>query len=103
MKVSRPKKLLDLLTVVRTCIEDGRYLDTRHATERQIERQINRPEILYVLKNGHHEKAKDKFDEAYSAWNYAVRGKTVDRRELRIIVSFDTNGMLIITAIELKK
>ncbi len=103
MNVSRPNKLLNLMSTIRTCIDEGRYLDTRHARERQIERQINRPEILYALKGGHHEKSKDRFDEAYDAWNYAVRGKTVDRRELRVIVSFDENGMLIITAIDLKK
>lgn len=92
------------MSVIRTCIEEGRYLDTRHAIERQDERQINRPEVLYVLKNGHHEKRKDRFDEFHQAWNYALRGKTVDRRELRIIVSIDEpSGMLIITAIELKK
>lgn len=102
--MSRPKKLSNLTSVIRTFVEEGRYLDTRHAAQRQDERQISRPEILYVLKNGHHEKTKDKFDELHGAWNYSVRGKTVDRRELRIIVSFDKpSRMLIITALELKK
>lgn len=92
------------MTHIRNCIEQGRYLDTRHALERQVERAINRNEILYVLKNGYHEKKKDKFDELYQAWNYAVRGKTLDRRELRVVISFeDASGMLLITAIELKK
>ena len=32
-------------------------------------------------------------------WNYAVRGKTkIDKLDARIIVSFDEDGMLIITA-----
>ena len=101
--MSHPEKHPDLILTIRKCIEEGRYLDTRHVEDRQNERQINRPEILHVLKNGYHEKKKDKFDEFYKSWNYAVRGKTVDRRELRIIVSFNENGMLIITAIELKK
>ena len=57
--------------------------------------------MLQVLKSGFHEKRKDKFDESFNAWNYAVRGKTVDTKELRIIVSFDENNMLIITAIDL--
>lgn len=87
---------------IHICLEKGSYLDTRHAIDRQNERQIARPEILYVLKNGYHEKRKDKFDEAYKSWNYSVRGKTVDRRELRVIVSFDESGMLIITAIDLE-
>ena len=64
--------------------------------------RLTRPEILFVLRKGHHGKKKDKFDDLHQAWNYSVRGKTVDRRNLRIIVSFDENGMLIITAIELR-
>lgn len=92
------------MAVIRACIEEGRYLDTRHAQERQSERKMNRLEVLYVLKNGHHEKKKDKFDVVHQAWNYAIRGKTIDKRELRVVVSFDEpSGMLIITAIELKK
>ena len=85
------------------CIESGAYLDTRHAIQRQKERLINRLDILYVLRNGYHEKRKDKFDEQHRAWNYAVRGKNIDRRDIRVIVSFDSNDMLIITAIELEK
>jgi len=79
-------------------------LDTRHATDRQGERKITRPEVIQVLRNGPHEKRKDLFVKQYNAWNYAVRGKTVDRRELRVIVSFEAEtGMLIITAIDLSK
>ncbi|MBI2646667.1 MAG: DUF4258 domain-containing protein [Deltaproteobacteria bacterium] len=70
-------------------------------TERQSERSITRMEILYVLRAGFHEKKKDKFDQAYGCWNYAIHGKTMDKRELRIIISFDKNNMLIITAIDL--
>ncbi len=96
-----PPKVLNLLEVVQSCLDQGRYLDTRHVTERQLERSITRMEILHVLRTGFHEKKKDQFDEEYSSWNYAIRGKTVDKKELRIIVSFDKNNMLIITAIDL--
>lgn len=78
-------------------------MDTRHATERRKERQITRSEVLFVLKHGYHEKRKDTFDEFHQSWNYSVRGKTVDLREVRVVVSFDENGMLIITAIELNQ
>jgi len=98
----RPQKDPDLLKTIKNCIETGRYLDTRHVQERRRERKITRPEVLYVLTNGHREKKKDKFDEHYQAWNYAIKGKTIDRDELRVIVSFDENGMLIITAIKLR-
>ena len=96
-------KIPDLLVRVQRCIEQGLYLDTRHATDRQSERKISRPEILYVLKNGRHEKNKDQYQERYKAWNYAIRGKTVDKRDVRVIISFDEHNMLIITAIELEQ
>ena len=95
------EKVAQLLPLIRECIEAGHFFDTRHATDRQGERAITRPEILYVLRHGYHEKRKDKFEPRYQAWNYAVRGKTSDARELRIIVSFDERNMLIITAIDL--
>ncbi len=100
----RPPKISNLMDVIRECLDRHRYLDTRHATDRQLERSITRPEVIYVLRGGHHEKSKDRFDEQYAAWNYSVRGRTVDRKEIRIIVSFDeSTGMLIITAIDLRK
>ena len=101
MKHRRPK-ILCILEKVKRCISNGNYLDTRHALERQDQRNITRPEVIYVLQTGHHEKHKDKFDDIYNSWNYAIKGKTVDKKPLRIIVSFDENNMLIITAIELR-
>jgi hypothetical protein len=95
-------KISDLLEKVHRCIKHGFYLDTRHATDRQSERRISRPEIIYVLKNGRHEKNKDHYQDRYKSWNYAIRGKTIDRRDVRVIVAFDENNMLIITAIELE-
>jgi len=92
------------MNLIRYCIEKGNYLDTRHATDRQHERTITRLEFLEVLKNGHHEKRKDEFKPEFSAWNYAIRGKTLDKRDLRIAVSFyEYRKLLIITAIEMIK
>lgn len=95
------EKLARLMEKIREHLDAGRFLDTRHAYERQSERAITRPEVLYVLRRGYHEKRKDKFEAHYQTWNYAVRGKTIDKRELRIIVSLDERNMLIITAIDL--
>jgi hypothetical protein len=53
------------------------------------------------LRHGYHEQRKDICNEEFDAWNYAVRGRTIDRRNIRVAVSFDENGMLIITAIDL--
>jgi hypothetical protein len=71
---------------------------------RKKQRNITLPEIIQVLTAGKHEKSKDKFDKAFNAWNYAVRGKTLDGLDLRVIVSFDDEkDLLIITAFYLKE
>ena len=104
MTQSRPEKNENLLGRVGDCIAHGRYHDTTHAIERKRERGIILPEIIHVLKNGRHEKSKDRFDEAFNTWNYAVRGLTLDRQDLRVIVSFDSErDLLIITAFYLEK
>ncbi len=91
------------MTLIKNCVSSDRYIDTSHAADRQNERGILRLEIVFVLENGHHEASKDKFDDLYKAWNYAIRGKTLDKRELRIVVSFDdVTNLLIITAIDLE-
>jgi hypothetical protein len=99
--MKRKAKIENLVETIRECVASGRYLDTYHSHTRQSERKITRPEIIFVLKNGYHERMKDSFDEQHKEWNYAIRGKTIDKKILRIIVSFDSRGLLIITAIEL--
>jgi len=95
----------DALGLARFCLEKGRYRDTRHVLERRQEREITLMEIKAVIGNGWHEKAKDRYQEEYAAWSYAVRGKTVDKRALRVVISFepDEKGelLLLITAIDL--
>ena len=58
-----------------------------------------------VIGGGWHEKAKDRYQAEYSAWSYAVRGKTIDQRSLRAVISFepDEKGelLLLVTAVDL--
>lgn len=101
---TRPPKDPDVVGKVRRAVSSGSYTELRtdHATDRQSERRVTRPEYVYVLKNGYHEKSKDEFKEEFQAWNYAIRGKTIDGRDLRVPVSFDKDGtLLIITLIDL--
>jgi hypothetical protein len=99
-----PEKHQNLMQLIKACVESGDYRDTTHAKDRKGGRNILRTEIEFVLKNGHHVPRKDQFDELFQAWNYAIEGSTVDRRKLRIIVSFnDVTKMLIITVIDLGK
>ena len=60
-------------------------MDMVHAQERQIQRKITRPEYTYVLRHGYHEARKDTFEEPYNACNYAIRGKTLDKRDLQYL------------------
>jgi len=75
-----------------------------HSEKRQKERKIILPEIIHVLNTGRHEKSKDRLDDSFNSWNYAIRGWTLDGLDLRVIVSFEAEGdLLIITAFYLKK
>lgn len=78
-----------------------RYVD--HALQRIKEREVTFLEVRQVLRTGFHEKRKDVFKEEHNSWSYSVRGKTLDKRNLRIVVSFDENDMLVITVIDLDK
>jgi hypothetical protein len=80
-----------------------RYRDTRHAFDRKRERQIILPEIRQVIDAGWSEKSNDEFKPEHQSWNYAIRGRTVDGRELRIAVAFEEGDTLlvIVTAIDL--
>lgn len=101
MKLDRPSKHPRLLDLIRNKVMTDRFIATVHAKDRQFQRCITLQQIKYVLCNGYHEKSKDKYDEVYSAWNYAIRGRTFDDVDIRVIVSFDEeDDMLIITVFE---
>ena len=70
--------------------------------ERKEEREITLLEIHQVIEGGWHERRKDQYKDEYRSWSYALRGKTIDRRDLRVVIAFDVeSGMLLITAIDL--
>ncbi len=84
-------------------LESGKHIYVGHAQQRLQEREVTRLEVKQALKNGYHEKRKDEFKEDHQAWNYSIRGKTIDKKELRVAVTFNKNNMLIITVIDLSK
>ena len=101
----RPPKVENVLATVHECLKTGRYRDTRHATDRKSERSITRLEVEQALRQGRHVPSRDRFDEAYGdlGWTYAIEGKTIDRRSLRVVVAFDeATRTLIVTAIDLE-
>jgi hypothetical protein len=93
----RLKKADNLLEKLKACVEKGNYSITDHAFQRQQERIITVPECLYVLTTGYEEKSKSRFDAEHNSWKYAIRGQTLRKADIRIIVAFDEDGVLIIT------
>lgn len=83
---------------IKECIDQRRYTHTEHALIRNKERMMNLAEVKHVLLTGYEEKNKTNFDEKHNTWNYAIRGKTkIDKLDVRVIVAFDKQEMLIIT------
>jgi len=59
----KPIRSTNLLDKIKECIDNEKYILTKHALDRQKERSINLTETLYVLKNGYEEKKKTQFDK----------------------------------------
>ena len=96
----RPAKHTDALAKARKCLKSGRYYDTRHAVDQKNARAISLLEVQMIIETGFWEKRKDEYKPEYEAWSYSIRGKTIDNRDLRIIISFDKEVLLFITAID---
>lgn len=88
----------DLLRKIRNHVLKGAYVVAKHAITRQEERCITLPDVLRVLEHGRREQDKDVFDVKWQTWKYAIRGKTINGFNLRVVVSF-REEMVIITVI----
>ncbi len=81
-------------------IENGTYRLTKHAAEEQAKDKIDLQDTLHVLMTGTHESDKTQFNNKFQNWRYAIRGKTEDLKEVRVIISF-SQEMMIVTVIGL--
>lgn len=88
----------DILKKIKEHLRRGTYVLRAHVVLRQKERLVRLPDILYVLEHGWHEQDKDVFDIKYQHWKHAIRGKTIDHVDLRVIVAFHEE-MAIVTVI----
>ena len=102
MKNTPSPQIENLLAKVKESVESGNYIIRAHALIRLNEREISVKDTLYVLAHGYHEKQKTSYDLAYKTWKYAIRGKTGDGLDIRVIIAF-VEKMAIITVIRLKK
>lgn len=79
---------------IRHHIKTETYKVTEHAIKRQHLRAVELPDVLEVLLQGVHEKEKTLFSTKLQTWNYAIRGKTVDGREMRVIIAFEEDMII---------
>ncbi len=93
--------VINLSAKIKKAIHSGKYRISKHAIARQFEREVTLQDILFVLSNGYHEEKMSIFDNTHQAWKYAIRGNTVDNTDLRVIIAF-TEEMIIITVIKIK-
>jgi Domain of unknown function (DUF4258) len=101
-KQKRPSQIKNLQAEITACIDKQRYMQSRHAVQRQTERNIELVDALHVLRHGYHEKRKTFFDEVFSAWKYAIRGKALDGLDIRVVIAFDAHEMIIITVMQVE-
>jgi hypothetical protein len=99
--LKRPAKHQGVKEIIQRLVRAGRLTYSVHANQRLGQRKITKPEVEYILNGGHHEVRKDHFNEGHQNWDYAIRGKTIDGRILRIVVALDDPNLLVVTVIDL--
>ena len=101
--MKRPVKIKNIIRISNEAVRTGHLIYSHHANERMKERGILKPEVEFILSSGHHEKKKDQFHAEFESWDYAIKGRTLDGRNLRIIIALVMPNVLIVTAIDLEE
>jgi Domain of unknown function (DUF4258) len=96
-------KVNNPLSVIQAYGLQGSYSFVHHARKRLHEREVTVLEVMQIIRGGYHEVRKDEFKPEFGEWNYAIRGKTLDARKLRLAIAIKSDGVLVITAIDLEK
>jgi hypothetical protein len=95
----------DLWSLISQKISGVRYVFLNHAKERLLDRKITDIEVLDILEHKEkcrRNKSKDSFAPGYQDWKYCIEGKSfVQQPQIRIIISFDEEFMLVVTVIRL--
>lgn len=103
----RPVKLekTEVLKKISKALKDGRVSPTLHAEERMRERNISWFEIKAALESGYNERVKDSYRSEFGCWTYSIPHDLIlsesEKRRLRIPVAFDSDGTLVVTAIDI--
>ena len=96
-------KVNNPLSVIQAYELQGSYNYVHHARKRLHEREVTVLEVMQIIRGGYHEARKDEFKPDFGELDYAIRGKTLDARKLRLAIAIKSDGALVITAIDLEK
>jgi hypothetical protein len=104
----KPTKKIDkeLWNLIELKIKNTEYVFLTHAKKRQIDRAIADIDILNLLENKKgrkRNKSKDTYTSGYEDWNYCIEGVDLDNKKIRVIISFNSELMLVITVIRLEE
>jgi hypothetical protein len=60
-------------------------------------------DVISVLRRGTYEEEKDEWNGDLQSWAYSIRGKTMDRIELRIPIAIETDegGVVVVSVVNL--
>ena len=105
---NKPTKKSDkeLWELVAETISNLNYIFLNHAKKRLEDRNITDIEVIDILENKNNRKRKrNKMKDSYSNgnkdWNYCIEGLDLEYKQIRVIISFSDENMLIITVIRL--
>lgn len=104
--ISTKAKVDNIIYKVQTLLKAGKLRLSSHANQRMYERNVIYYELLQALTKCKHEAGKDRFSIEHDDWQYSLVGRTLDDRQLRIGVSFETDEntgetLLIVTVIDI--
>lgn len=106
----KPSKKTDkaLWDLIELKIQKIEYIFLSHAKKRQVNRNITDIDVLDILENKKgrqrkRNKQKDTYTDGFEDWNYCIEGVDLNNKKIRVIVSFDSTFMLVITVIRLEK
>lgn len=98
------KTTVELFEAIKHSLENGEYYFSDHGDVRSKTRKnVNDLEVVKILEGDDkwHEAGKDKYVKGHKDWNYHIRGRNSDEDQIRIAISFDESGMVVITVINL--
>jgi hypothetical protein len=92
----------DILQKVKKAEANGNYRFSKHAEKRLQERKISIQEVRQILKSCRREHTYDEYNPEFDNWNYAIQGKSLDGRTIRVAIAIVSPGILIITVINIR-